>query len=46
MSFSEFLEAMDDEEFVDKVSEATGISTETLYNLDLNKECEPIDLME
>jgi hypothetical protein len=36
MSFSEFLEAMDDEEFVDKVSEATGISTETLYNLDLN----------
>ena len=36
MSFSEFLEAMDDEDFVVRVSDATGISSETLYNLDLN----------
>jgi hypothetical protein len=36
MSFSEFLEAMDDGEFVAKVSEATGISSETLNDLDLN----------
>ena len=36
MSFSEFLEAMDDEDFVVRVSDATGISSETLSNLDLN----------
>ncbi|MDP7002627.1 MAG: hypothetical protein QF911_03540 [Candidatus Thalassarchaeaceae archaeon] len=36
MTFSEFIDAMDDQEFVVKVSEATGISSETLNDLDIN----------
>lgn len=36
MSFAEFVDAMDDEEFVAKVSNATGISSEKLIELDIN----------